>query len=84
MTAVQQREVCVRHRSTFLRLISVAHKALHLSICLAPSGVAGLEVRADEQAGGENRIKDEEAEGNEKLNGKLRVRIKQFICVKFA
>lgn len=49
VTAVQQREACVRHRSTLPRRIGVAHKALHLSTCLAESGVAGLEVRVGDQ-----------------------------------
>lgn len=52
MTAVQQREACVRYRSTLPRRIGMARKALHLSTCLADSGVAGLEVRAGNQTKG--------------------------------
>lgn len=60
MTAVQQREACVRHRSTLLRRIGVANKALHLSTCLAASGVAGLEVLAGDQSEGKRGRKDED------------------------
>ncbi|XP_045104126.1 uncharacterized protein LOC123499746 isoform X8 [Portunus trituberculatus] len=52
VTAVQEREMCVRYRTTVPRCLKEAQKGLYLSINLSSSGVAGLVACADNSDGG--------------------------------
>ncbi|XP_045104121.1 uncharacterized protein LOC123499746 isoform X4 [Portunus trituberculatus] len=51
VTAVQEREMCVRYRTTVPRCLKEAQKGLYLSINLSSSGVAGLVACADNSDG---------------------------------
>lgn len=51
VTAVQEREMCVRYRTTVPRCLKEAKKGLYLSISLSSSGVAGMVTRADNSDG---------------------------------
>ncbi|MPC73889.1 hypothetical protein E2C01_068230 [Portunus trituberculatus] len=55
VTAVQEREMCVRYRTTVPRCLKEAQKGLYLSINLSSSGVAGLVACADNSDGGKGR-----------------------------
>ncbi|XP_063866846.1 uncharacterized protein LOC135103869 isoform X3 [Scylla paramamosain] len=51
VTAVQEREMCVRYRTTVSRCLKEAQKGLYVSISLSSSGVAGLVTRANNNDG---------------------------------